>query len=103
MSVIVVARLFPNPRQTADYLRIFAENAAAVHAEQGCELYAAHEAADGTILMIEKWASQADVDSHLAGEPVRVYREARQPFEAQRPQMEIVTAVPAGDPVRGAL
>ena len=30
---------------------------AAVHEEPGCELYAIHDAPDGTIVMIEKWTS----------------------------------------------
>jgi quinol monooxygenase YgiN len=31
----------------------------AVHAEEGCLLYAIHAASDGTVVMIEKWAEPA--------------------------------------------
>ncbi len=103
MSVVNVARLFPKPGQTAEMLRILGEHAAAVHAEDGCELYAAHEAPDGTIVMIEKWTTQADLDAHLAGEPLRVYREAREPYQERGPQLEVLVPVPLGDPERGAL
>ncbi|MBH0024703.1 putative quinol monooxygenase [Salinibacterium sp. SWN248] len=35
-----------------------------VHEEPGCELYAIHETADGTLVMIEKWESEALLDAH---------------------------------------
>jgi len=103
MSVIVVARLFPKPGLTAEYLGVYAQYAAAVHAEHGCEYYAANEAADGTIVMIEKWEAQSDLDAHLKAPHVAEYREARQPFEAKPPQLETLTPFPAGDPAKGAL
>lgn len=103
MSIVAIARLFPKPGHTADLLAALEAASPAIHAEQGCELYAGHEAPDGTIVMIEKWTTQADLDAHLAGEPVRVYREARAPFEAQRPQLEILVPAGYGDPERGAL
>jgi len=103
MSVIVVARLFPKPGMTADYLQVYARFAGAVHAEHGCELYAAHEAPDGTIVMIEKWDSQADLDAHLRAPHVAEYRDARQPFEERAPELQVLTAFPAGDAARGAL
>lgn len=103
MSIVVTARLFPKPGHLADVLAALHAASAAIYAEQGCELYAGHEAPDGTIVMIEKWATQADLDAHLAGEPVRVYREARAPFEAQRPQMELLKPLAGADSERGAL
>ena len=42
----------------------------AVHAEPGCLLYAIHDAEDGTITMIEKWESVADLEAHGAGPAV---------------------------------
>ena len=44
---------------------------AAVHEEPGCELYAIHDAPDGTIVMIEKWTSVRELDDHGGGEAVR--------------------------------
>jgi len=103
MSIVVIARLFPNPGQTAELLAALEAAAPAIHAEPGCELYAGHEAPDGTIVMIEKWSTQADLDGHLAGEPVKVYRDARAPYEAQRPQLEVLVPRSYGDAERGAL
>lgn len=103
MSIVVIARLFPKEGRGAELLAALEAASPSIHAEQGCELYAGHLAPDGTLLMIEKWATRADLDAHLAGEPVRVYREARQPFEAQRPQIEILEPLGYGDPERGAL
>jgi len=36
----------------------------AVHEEPGCELYAIHEAADGSLVMIEKGESVELLDAH---------------------------------------
>lgn len=103
MSIVVIARLFPKPGRTADLLAALEAASPAIHAEPGCELYAGHEAPDGTIVMIEKWATQADLDAHMTSPAVLAYREARAPFEAERPQLEILLPRPYGDPARGAL
>ena len=103
MSIVVVARLFPKPGHTADLIAALEAASPAIHAEQGCELYAGHEAPDGTIFMIEKWATQADLDAHLAGEPVSIYRDARAEFEAKRPELEILRPLANGDSERGTL
>ena len=103
MSIVAIARLFPKPGHTADILAALEIASPAIHAEQGCELYAGHEAPDGTIVMIEKWTTQADLDAHMTSPAVRIYREARAPFEAKSPEIEVLTAAPYGDPDRGAL
>ncbi|HWK19880.1 MAG TPA: putative quinol monooxygenase [Microbacteriaceae bacterium] len=103
MSIVAIARLYPKPGHTTDVLAALAYASPSILAEQGCELYAGHEAPDGTILMIEKWATQADLDAHLAGEPVRAYRDARAPFEERTPQLEILTPLEGADPERGMI
>ncbi|MEX5237661.1 putative quinol monooxygenase [Kocuria arenosa] len=42
----------------------------AMHEEPGCLLYAIHDAADGLIVMIEKWASDSDLAAHTEGPAV---------------------------------
>jgi len=102
-AVVVVARLFPKEGATSRMLEALASAAAAIHAEPGCELYAAHSAPDGTIVIIEKWSSREALDAHLAGEPVKASRAARTDFEAAPPHVEVLTPAPAGDAARGAL
>ena len=103
MSIVAIARLFPTPGHTADLLAALEAASPAIHAEQGCELYAGHEAPDGTVVMIEKWTTQADLDAHVTSPAVLAYREARAPFEAKAPEIEVIEARPFGDPERGAL
>ena len=103
MTVIVTAVFYPKAGKKAELAEAMQRGIAAVHTEQGCELYSIHEAPDGTILMIEKWATQADLDAHLAGEPVRAYRDARAPFEERTPQLEILTPLEGADPERGMI
>jgi len=65
----------------------------AVHAEEGCLLYALHEAADGSFVLIEKWASQQALDAHAAGEPVKRLDASVEGLLRELPT--VVTMVPA--------
>lgn len=65
-AVAVVATFRPLPGAREDLLAIFRRFLPLVHAEQGCELYAIHDAGNDTIVMVEKWASRADLDAHSA-------------------------------------
>ncbi|WP_042376159.1 putative quinol monooxygenase [Streptacidiphilus melanogenes] len=67
MSVVVTAVVHPKPGKLEEALSVYAAHIDAVHAEPGCQLYALHT--DSTsIVVIEKWASQADLDAHAKGE-----------------------------------
>ena len=56
MSVTVVATVRPVPEHRDEVIAAFTEVIPAVHAEEGCELYALHEG-DDRLVMIEKWTS----------------------------------------------
>jgi quinol monooxygenase YgiN len=68
--VVVTAVFTPAPGQRDELVRRLAPAIREVHDEEGCELYAIHDAPDGTILMIEKWTSEALLDAHAQAEPV---------------------------------
>src|SRR5690349_10482456 len=53
--VIVTAYFYPRPEARAQVLAALQPAIAAVHEEDGCELYAIHDAPDGSIVMLEKW------------------------------------------------
>ena len=57
------------------------------------ELYAIHDAPDGTIVMIEKWTSVGDLDDHGLGEAVR----------ALNASLEGLLASPTGGDAAGAV
>lgn len=75
-----------------------------VHAERGCELYAAH-AQDGTdtIVMVERWASREDLDAHASGEAIQRLNAALDPLLEQPTEVLALTAVPMGDAAKGAI
>ena len=72
MPVVITAVFIPAEGRRDDLLNTLRATMLAVHAEPGCDLYAIHEAADGSVVLIEKWASQEALDGHSAGEPMAV-------------------------------
>lgn len=103
MSVIVTAVMHPAPGRTDDVLAGIGDAIAGVHAEQGCELYAAHRADDGTIVLVEKWTTEADFAAHSTGAARDALRARLEGLMAAPTEVSIITAVPLGDPVKGAL
>jgi quinol monooxygenase YgiN len=75
----------------------------AVHEEDGCLLYAIHDANDGTITMIEKWTSSELLEAHSRGEAVAALSQAVGPFIAKPTTVTKMTAIPAGTPEQGIL
>ncbi len=68
-----MAVLTAKPGRRDDLLTAFAEVSPLVHAEPGCELYAAHNEIDGdAVVMVERWATRADLDSHANGRPLEI-------------------------------
>lgn len=63
MSVVVVATIVPLAEHRDEVIAIFKETIEQVHDEDGCELYALHEAPD-RLVMIEKWASREALRAH---------------------------------------
>ena len=74
---------------------------AAVHEEPGCQLYAIHDAPDGTIVMIEKWTSVGDLDDHGAGEAVRALNGSLQGLLASPTEVTRLVPLPAGSEDQG--
>jgi quinol monooxygenase YgiN len=72
MTVVVTAVFYPKAGRKQELAAAMQRGIAAVHEEQGCELYAIHDAEDGTITMIEKWTTVADLDAHGSAGPVGI-------------------------------
>ena len=66
MSVVVVATIIPLPEHRDEVIATIAETVAKVHEEDGCELYALHQA-DDRLMMVEKWASPEALRAHSKG------------------------------------
>ncbi len=98
---IVVVAVFEPVEGMVDALReALVASIPAVHAEQGCELYALHDAADGGIYLVEKWTTVEDLDRHGTGEAVaalgRATAESCIDVKVTR-----MTPVPAGTEAQG--
>ena len=66
MSVVVVATIIPLPEHRDEVIATLTQTVPKVHEEDGCELYALHQAED-RLMMIEKWASPEALRTHSRG------------------------------------
>jgi quinol monooxygenase YgiN len=73
-----------------------------VHSEDGCELYALHQA-DDRLVMIERWASADALDVHSKGPALVALTAALAGLVAGAPDVVLLEAVPAGVPAKGQL
>ncbi|MFV0426394.1 MAG: putative quinol monooxygenase [Beutenbergiaceae bacterium] len=102
MTAVVVTAIFRPKEGAKDALKgALAEGIPAVHAEPGCELYAIHDADDGTIVMLEKWTSAADLQAHSQGAAVSRLNELVEPHMAEPVIVTTMVAIPAGTPQQG--
>ncbi|MEJ3404821.1 putative quinol monooxygenase [Rathayibacter sp. YIM 133350] len=103
MPVIVTAVFHPLPDQRGSLVSVLTASIPAVHAEDGCRLYAIHDAEDGTVTMLEKWDSRAQLDAHAAGPAVAKLDEAVRNFIAEPTTVTVMTPLPAGTTEQGEL
>ncbi|MCI2957070.1 antibiotic biosynthesis monooxygenase [Agromyces atrinae] len=103
MSVVVTAIFVPRDGQKDDLVAAMRRGIEAVHGEDGCELYAIHDAEDGTITMIEKWTSREALAAHAEGDPVTLLNADIAELIAEPVRVTLMDAIPVGDAARGAL
>jgi quinol monooxygenase YgiN len=101
--VIVTAVFRPRAESYDVVLDALRPAIAAVHEEPGCELYAIHEAADGSLVMIEKWESGELLDAHGSSPAVARLGSAIREHLTAPVEVTRMTAVPMGTPAQGAL
>lgn len=102
-AVVVTAIFTPRPGKREALVAALAPAIAEVHAEPGCELYAIHEAPDGTIVMIEKWTSATALDAHASGAAVQRLDAAIAELIAQPVVVTRLSPIPAGTPQQGMI
>lgn len=90
--VVVVARLFPLPEHRDDALAAVLAAVPGILAEDGCQLYAPHLADDGTILIIESWASPEALAAHGSGGAVQVLRDGVAGLMANEAEVTLMRA-----------
>jgi quinol monooxygenase YgiN len=103
MTVVVTAIFKPVPGRKDELVEAMRPGIAAVHEEPGCELYAIHDAEDGTITMLEKWSSQADLDAHANGSAVALLNKDIEGLLAEPVLVTTMSPIPAGTESQGNL
>jgi quinol monooxygenase YgiN len=101
--VVVTAYFRPAPGKHDQVMEALQPAIAAVHEEPGCELYAIHDAPDGTIVMIEKWSSVDELDDHGAGEAVQALNASLEGLLASPVEVTRLVPIPAGTEKQGQL
>ena len=102
MSVVVVATIIPLPEHRDEVIATITETVGKVHEEDGCELYALHQAAD-RLVMIEKWASPEALRTHSKGAALAALNPRLAGKITGPAEVVMLQAVPAGDPGQGQL
>jgi quinol monooxygenase YgiN len=95
-TVVVTAVFTPAEGRREQLIEALTGAIPAVHAEEGCELFALHDAADGTIALVEKWTTVALLDAHAAGAPVKALDAAIADHIASKPVVTRLFPLPVG-------
>jgi quinol monooxygenase YgiN len=104
MSIIIVATAVPLPEHRDEVIAAFEKAEETVHAgEDGCLLYALHEAPNGDLVMIEKYADQAAVDAHTSGAGIAALIGDLKGKLAGPLDVKFLAPHPAGSPAKGVL
>jgi quinol monooxygenase YgiN len=101
--VVVTAYFRPAPGEHDRVVEALRPAIAAIHEEPGCTLYAIHDAPDGTIVMIEKWASVRELDEHGAGAAVQALNASLEGLLASPVEVTRLVPMPAGTEQQGQL
>ncbi|NEK85427.1 antibiotic biosynthesis monooxygenase [Blastococcus saxobsidens] len=102
MSVVVVATITPRPDAVDAVREAILAAVPKVHAEPGCELYALHEG-DGVFVMVERWESPDALRVHGKAEALSTLGAALADKLAAPLDVRRLSALPAGDPDKGAV
>jgi quinol monooxygenase YgiN len=101
LSVVVVATIVPRPEYRDEVIATITETVARVHEEDGCELYALHQADD--LMMVEKWASADALRTHSRGAALAAQAPRLEGKLSGPAEVIVLRAVPTGDPAKGQL
>jgi quinol monooxygenase YgiN len=103
MAVVVVATIRPLPDRRAEVIAAMKAAIARVHGEDdGCLLYSLHEGSD-RLVMIEKWSSQAALDTHLQAPALAELIPKLDGLLEAPPDIQTLQPHPAGTAEQGTL
>lgn len=102
MPIVLVATIVPLAEHRAEVISVLRAAIGQVHDEQGCELYALHEAPD-RLIMVEKWATGDALAMHRKGAALAALGSSLVGKVAGAPEVIVLQPIPAGDPAKGQL
>lgn len=102
-AVVVTVTFRPVEGAHDELVSALSVGIAEVHTETGCELYAIHDAPDGTIIMLEKWSSAEDLDAHGGGDVVARMNATLVGLLESPPEVTRLAPIPAGSSYQGQL
>lgn len=104
MAIVIIATLFPVPGHRDEVVEALETAEDTVHAaEDGCLRYALHEGQDGRLVMIEKYADDAALAAHRAGEGLASLTAALDGKLSVPMDVQVLTPHPAGSAEKGTL
>lgn len=98
----VVATIRPAEGRIDEVEAVLRDLAPEVHTEDGCEKYALHRGKD-RIVVIERWRDMAALGAHGQGPAIKAMGERLNGLVSGPPDVQILEAVPVGDPSKGAI
>lgn len=102
--VSVVAVLRAKPGLGPQVIQSFSTVSPLVHAEHGCEFYAAHlQQVGDTVVMVERWSTKEDLDAHASGAPLTLLRQLNEGLLIRPYDVWKLDAVPLGDLSKGTI
>ncbi|MEV7279253.1 putative quinol monooxygenase [Streptomyces sp. NPDC093111] len=99
---VVIATILTKPGHRDDVLNVFTKHIPDVHAEPGCQMYAAHAGVD-RVVVVEKWADQTSLDAHSQGPVLAAIADEITDHLDAPLDIAITEPVPAGTPTKGQL
>lgn len=99
---MIVASITPKPGKFDAVEQVLTRLIPEVHKEEGCDLYALHKGKD-RFIFVEKWRDMAALGAHGRGPNIKALNEGLKDLVAGAPDVQILDAIPTGDPAKGAV
>ena len=99
---VVVATITPNPGQMEAAESVLKELVAAVHEEDGCDLYALHRG-DDCLVFVEKWRDSAALAAHRSNQGRADLTARLAGLLSGGSDVQVLDAIPAGDLTKGVV
>jgi quinol monooxygenase YgiN len=102
MPIVLVATIVPLADHRDEVISVLTATIERVHAEEGCEIYALHEA-DDRLVMVERWENDDALAQHRKGAALAALSRALAGKIARMPEVITLRPVPAGHPDKGTI